>query len=107
MEEAASIDGATRLRILFQIIVPMGMPMVAAMSVLVFIFSWNEFLLAFILAGQSARTVPVMVNSLAGSMLFDWPLLSAVSTIALIPAFVFAGYVQKYIARGFTMGAIK
>jgi multiple sugar transport system permease protein len=107
LEEAACLEGASRLRILVQIIVPLGMPMVAAVSVLVFIFSWNEFLLAFILAGQSARTVPVMVNSLAGSMLFDWPLLSAVSAIALIPAFILVGYVQKYIARGFTMGAIK
>lgn len=107
LEEAASLDGASRLRTLIQIIIPLGMPMIAAVSALVFLFSWNEFMLAFILTSQTARTVPVIVTSLAGSMQFDFPLLSAVSVIALIPAFVFVGYVQKYIARGFTMGAIK
>jgi multiple sugar transport system permease protein len=107
LEEAAHIDGASRLRVLLQITVPLGLPMIAAVSALVFLFSWNEFMLAFIITGQSARTVPVIVSSLAGSMLFDFPLLSAVSAIALIPAFVFVGYVQKHIARGFTMGAIK
>jgi len=105
--EAALVDGATRPQVLVKIIVPVSMPMIAAVSALVFLFSWNEFLFAFILTSQEARTVPVIVASLAGTMQFDWPLLSAVSIIALIPAFIFVGYVQKFIARGFTMGAIR
>lgn len=107
LEEAARVDGATRLQVLTKIIIPVGMPMIAAVSALVFLFSWNGFLFAFILTSQEARTVPVIVASLAGTMQFDWSLLSAVSTIALIPAFIFVGYVQKFIARGFTMGAVR
>ena len=107
LAEAAVVDGATRMQILLYILVPVAIPMIVAVAALVFLLSWNEFLFAFILTSEAARTVPVLVASLAGTMRFDWPLMCALSTLALIPAFVLVVYLQRYIVRGLTFGAVK
>lgn len=107
IEDAAIVDGASRWQILFHVIVPLSTPMIAAVSALVFLLSWNEFLFAFILTSQSAKTVPVLVSSLAGTMQFDFPLMSAVSSFALIPAFILVVYLQKHIVKGLTLGAVE
>jgi len=107
LAEAAIVDGATRTQILLYVLVPVAAPMIVAVSALVFLLSWNEFLFAFVLTSEAARTVPVLVASLAGTMRFDWPLMCALSTLALIPAFVLVVYLQRYIVRGLTFGAVK
>ncbi len=107
LAEAAVVDGATRGQILLYILIPVALPMIVAVAALVFLLSWNEFLFAFILTSEQARTVPVLVASLAGTMRFDWPLMCALSTLALIPAFVLVVYLQRYIVRGLTFGAVK
>jgi len=107
LEESALIDGATRFQALLRIVLPISLPMVVAVSILTFIFSWNEFLFAFVLTSSSGVTVPVLVASLAGTMRFDWPLMCAVSVGAMIPAFVFVFFVQRYIVRGLTLGALR
>lgn len=107
LEDAAIVDGATRLQTLIHVVVPVSIPMIAAVSALVFLLSWNEFLFAFILTSQSARTVPVLVSSLAGTMAFDFPLMSAVSSFALIPALLLVVYLQKHMVRGLTLGAVE
>ncbi|MFW6422321.1 MAG: hypothetical protein ACOCZX_05775 [Candidatus Bipolaricaulota bacterium] len=80
---------------------------VIPVSALVFLLPWNEFLFAFILTSQSSRTVPVLISSLAGTMQFDFPLMSAVSSFALLPAFLLVVYLQKHIVRGLTLGAVE
>jgi multiple sugar transport system permease protein len=70
-------------------------------------FSWNEFLFAFVLTSNKGVTVPVLVAALAGTMTFDWPLMCAVSIGAMVPAFVFVFVAQRYIVRGLTLGAVK
>jgi len=107
LSEAAMVDGASRLQALLYVLVPVALPMIVAVAALVFLLSWNEFLFAFILTSETARTVPVLVASLAGTMRFDWPLMCALSTLALAPAFVLVIYLQKYIVRGLTFGAVK
>ena len=107
MEEAAMIDGATRLQTLTHVILPLSGPMLVAVALLVFVFSWNEFLFAFILTSSQAQTVPALIASLAGTMNFDWPLMSAISVAALAPAFVVVFFAQRSITEGLTMGAIK
>lgn len=107
LEESALIDGATRFQALLWIVLPISLPMVVAVSILTFIFSWNEFLFAFVLTSSSGVTVPVLVASLAGTMRFDWPLMCAVSVGAMIPAFIFVFFVQRYIVRGLTLGALR
>jgi ABC-type glycerol-3-phosphate transport system permease component len=107
IEESALIDGANRLQALLRVVLPTSMPMVISVAILTFMFSWNEFLFAFVLTSNRGVTVPVLVASLAGTMTFDWPLMCAVSIGAMIPAFVFIFIVQRYIVRGLTLGAIK
>ena len=107
MDEAATLDGASHRQILLHIIVPMSRPMLASVAIVVFIFSWNEFLLAFILTSRNAQTVPVLVARLAGTMSFDWPLIAAVSLCSMIPAFFFVGFAQRHIVSGLASGAVK
>ncbi|HET7714842.1 MAG TPA: carbohydrate ABC transporter permease [Bauldia sp.] len=107
IDEAATLDGASHWQTLVHIIVPISRPMIASVAIIVFIFSWNEFLLAFVLTSRSAQTVPVLVAGLAGTMTFDWPLIAAVSICSMIPAFLFVGFAQRHIVSGLGSGAVK
>jgi ABC-type glycerol-3-phosphate transport system permease component len=107
IEESALIDGANRLQALVRVVLPTSVPMIISVAILTFMFSWNEFLFAFVLTSNRGVTVPVLVASLAGTMTFDWPLMCAVSIGAMIPAFIFVFIVQRYIVRGLTLGALK
>ena len=107
LEEAALVDGASRWGALRHAVLPVSAPMLVAVAILVFVASWNEFILAFILTSAEARTVPVLVASLAGTMAFDWPLMSAVSAGAMVPALLLVFVVQRHITRGLTLGAIQ
>ena len=107
VDEAATLDGASHWQTLLYIIVPLSRPMLASVAIIVFIFSWNEFLLAFVLTSRSAQTVPVLVAGLAGTMNFDWPLIAAVSVCSMIPAFIFVGFAQRHIVSGLASGAVK
>jgi len=107
LEESAQLDGANLIQILWHIILPMSRPMIVAVAALVFMLSWNEFLFAFVLTSESAVTVPVVITAIAGTMRFDWPLMSALASMSLIPAFLLVAYIQRHIVRGLTMGAVK
>jgi ABC-type glycerol-3-phosphate transport system permease component len=78
--------------------------MLGAVAVLNFVFSWHEFLFAFLLTSRDARTLPVMIPALAGTMDLDWPLMSAMSTVVMIPSFLFVALVQRYLVRGLVSG---
>lgn len=107
LDQAALLDGATRFQVLWIVIIPIARPMLASVGIIVFIFSWNEFLLAFILTSRDAQTVPVAVASMAGTMSFDWPLIAAVSIVSMIPALLFVGVAQRHIVSGLGAGAVK
>jgi multiple sugar transport system permease protein len=107
LDEAAMLDGARPMQILWMVIVPVSRPMIASVAVIVFIFSWNEFLLAFFLTSRDAQTVPVVVAGLAGTMTFDWPLIAAISICSMVPALVFVGFAQRHIVAGLATGAVK
>lgn len=107
LEEAALVDGATRWGALRHAVLPPSLPMIVAVGILIFVFSWNEFILAFILTSTEARTVPALVASLAGTMSFDWPLICAVSAGAMVPAFGLVFVVQRHITKGLTLGAVQ
>lgn len=107
LDQAAMLDGANHLQILWIVILPISRPMLASVAIIVFIFSWNEFLLAFVLTGRNTQTVPVAVAALAGTMSFDWPLIAAVSICSMIPAILFVGFAQRHIVAGLASGAVK
>ena len=108
LDQAAMLDGASHLQILWIVIIPdragRCWPRSRSSSSSI---SWNEFLLAFILTSRNSQTVPVAVASLAGTMSFDWPLIAAVSVASMIPALIFVGFAQRHIVSGLGSGAVK
>jgi multiple sugar transport system permease protein len=107
LERAATIDGASKLQTLRRIILPISRPAIITVSIIVFLFSWNEFLFAFLLTSTSARTVPVFVADYVGIVVIDWPAMTAISTLFMLPALIFLILAQKYVVKGLTMGALK
>ncbi len=107
LEEAARIDGATRLHALVRIIIPMSAPGLAASMVFAFIMSWNEYFYALILSGSRSQTVPVAINAFITLVGIRWGQVAAAGTLILIPVILFGVIVRRYIVSGLTMGAIK
>lgn len=107
LEEAAMVDGCTRLQALFRVVMPLGSPGLAATSILCFIFSWNEFLFALVLTGRETRTVPVAVSNFLTNQGVLIGELCAASMVLIIPAMVLAFSVRNYLVSGLTMGSVK
>jgi multiple sugar transport system permease protein len=107
LEEAAEIDGCSRLESFLYIALPISRNGIVATAVLSFIFSWNNFLFALILAGPRTRTVPVAVFSFLSYEQVDWGGLAAAATIITLPVLLFIFVIHKQIVRGLTLGAVK
>lgn len=107
MEEAALVDGCSRLRAFARVTLPLAAPGIAATSVLSFIFSWNELMFAITLTSSSTKTAPAAIYNFIGYERIEWGMLSAAGIIALIPVFIFILMVQKYLIKGLTFGAIR
>jgi multiple sugar transport system permease protein len=106
VDEAAMIDGATRFQTFRKIVLPMVKGGIAASAVLVFIFSWTEFLLS-LLHTTEIRTVPVKIQTFVTSTGNEWGFIAALGTAAIIPSFIFILLVQKNLVRGLTLGSLK
>ena len=110
LEEAALVDGATRLQAFRKVIVPLGAPGVVTAGLLVFIFAWNEFLFAITLTSTpERRPVPAAIAFFTGSQQFEVPLgtISAASVVVTIPLIVLVLIFQRRIVAGLTAGAVK
>jgi N,N'-diacetylchitobiose transport system permease protein len=109
LEEAAMVDGSTRLGVFVKILLPLMAPGLVATSVFAFITTWNEYIFARVLLNdQSKQTVTVWLSYFLGSSRHtDWGALMAASTLTAIPVVVFFLLVQRKIAFGLTMGAVK
>lgn len=108
LDEAAEIDGASRFAILRRVIVPLSAPGILAVSVFVVVFSWNEFLFAFIFTATDAKTAPLVISEMIGSIDgVDWGILFAASTVQLIPVLLFVVLMNRYLVAGLTAGATK
>jgi N,N'-diacetylchitobiose transport system permease protein len=109
LEEAAMVDGSSRLGAFVRILLPLVAPGLVATSVFVFITSWNEFIFAYVLlSDQSKQTVTVWLSQFYGtSRQVDWGGLMAGSVLAAVPVLIFFGFVQRKIAFGLTAGAVK
>ncbi|MCJ9670671.1 MULTISPECIES: carbohydrate ABC transporter permease [unclassified Neorhizobium] len=108
LDEAAQIDGAKRLTILRRVIVPLAAPGILAVAVFVVVFAWNEFLFAFIFTATKAKTAPLVISEMIGSIDgVDWGVLFAASTVQLIPVLLFVIFMNRYLVAGLTAGATK
>jgi multiple sugar transport system permease protein len=108
LENAARIDGATRMQALFRVVMPLSAPGIAATAILVFISSTNEFLFAMIFASTArSKTIPVALSDMVGKYQIDYGDMTAGAVIAAILPVVLALIFQKYLVRSLTAGGIK
>jgi multiple sugar transport system permease protein len=108
LEEAARIDGCTRLGALFRIVLPLARPGLVATAVFVAIGAWNEFLLALMLTtSQGSRTWPVGLQLMVGEFQLPWGQLAAGGIMSILPVIAFFALVQRALVRGLTAGAVK
>ncbi|UWQ19121.1 carbohydrate ABC transporter permease [Jannaschia sp. M317] len=106
-EEAAMIDGASRLRVIKDIVLPMAAPGIMTSSIFCFILTWNEFLFALILSRREAVTLPVGLVNFRTERGDLWELMSAAGVMITVPIFIMALFIQKHFTRGMTAGAVK
>lgn len=106
LEEAAYIDGAGYLRTFFTIILPLSRTGIAAVAVLVFLFTWNEFLFSLILGGQIPM-ISVGLYKFIGYQQIEWGRLSATASLMLIPVLLILLMFQRQLVQGLTLGAVK
>lgn len=108
VEEAAWIDGCTRLQALWKIVLPLAAPGLFTAAILVFIHAWNEFFFALIiLTNPNLQTLPVGIALFPGEYTMPWGEISAASTIATLPLILLTLIFQRRIIRGLSAGAVK
>ena len=108
LDEAALVDGCTRLAAFVRVVLPLAGPGTAAVTMFSLLFSYNEFFVAStFLRDESAMTVPVGVQMFMGQYATDWGSLMAAATATMVPAFLFFLFVQKYVASGAIEGGVK
>lgn len=106
-DEAALIDGASRLGIIRHVIVPMALPGIIVASVFAFILTWNEFIFALILTRSNASTLQIGIVNFRTDRGDAWELMAAAGVIITVPAFIAAIAIQKHFEAGLTGGAVK
>ncbi|POR46369.1 carbohydrate ABC transporter permease [Bosea psychrotolerans] len=108
LDEAAMIDGASQMQIVWRVILPMAAQGMLAVAVFVIVYAWNEFLFAFIFTTTKAKTAPLVISEMIGAVEgVEWGVLFAASTVQLLPVLAFVILMQKHLVAGLTAGAVK
>jgi multiple sugar transport system permease protein len=107
-EDAAMLDGYSRLEAFVRFTLPLLVPGIAATAVFALIFSWNEFVFAvFLTSSEEARTAPPAIAGLIGGTTIDWGLVAASAMVFAAPVLLFAFLVRKHLVAGVTLGAVR
>jgi multiple sugar transport system permease protein len=106
-EEAALIDGYTRLQAFFKVVLPQATTGIVATAIFCLIFAWNEYAFAVLLTSGEAQTAPPFIPIIIGEGGQDWPAVAAGSTLFLLPILVFTVLLRKHLLRGITFGALR
>ena len=107
IEEAALVDGASRIRTLFTIVIPLIIPGLVGTFLFCLIMAWNEFLLALILTFENAKTLPVMLAQQESVIATNYWVISVMVLVSIAPMVVITLFFQKYMIRGLATGALK
>jgi multiple sugar transport system permease protein len=107
LEESAALDGASRFRIFFDLMLPLARPGLVATTLLVLILSWNEYLFALFLSTANAQTMPLLVAAQNATRGPQWWTMSVLILLMIVPVIVTTLFLQKFIARGLLVGAVK
>lgn len=106
-EEAALVDGYTRLQAFFKVVLPEAATGIAATAVFCFITAWNEYAFALIMTNRRAQTAPPFIPSQMGSGLPEWTVIAAGTFLFLLPVAIFTFLLRNHLLRGVTFGAIR
>jgi len=108
LENAAMIDGCTRLGALWKVVIPLSAPGVFTAGILAFVNTWDEFLLALSLNSSAGmRTLPVGIMLYQGEFTFPWPIIAAALVVAIVPIAVLIAVFQERVVGGLTQGGLK
>lgn len=108
IEEAAMVDGDTRLTALRRVVIPLAAPGIVATAIFAVIATYNDFIIALTLTSTpAAQTVPVGVSTLIGKIQIEWGPMAAAGVVGALPIVLFALAVQRHFVRGLTLGAVK
>ena len=106
-EEAALVDGYTRLQAFFKVVLPQATTGIVATAIFCLIFAWNEYAFAVLLTSGEAQTAPPFIPIIIGEGGQDWPAVAAGTMLFLIPILVFTVLLRKHLLRGITFGAVR
>ncbi|MBE0552608.1 MAG: carbohydrate ABC transporter permease [Rhodobacteraceae bacterium] len=106
-EEAALVDGYTRLQAFWKIVLPEALTGIAATAVFCFITAWNEYAFALMMTSKNAQTAPPYIPSQVGSGLSDWTVIASGAFLFLLPVAVFTFLLRNHLLRGMSFGAIR
>ncbi len=108
IEEAAMVDGDSRLTALWRVVLPLAAPGLAATAIFTVIATYNDFIIALTLTSTpAAQTIPVGVSTLIGKIEIQWGPMAAAGVVGALPIVIFALAVQRHFVRGLTFGAVK
>ena len=107
LEEAALVDGYTRWQVLWKVVFPMSRAGLFATAIFTFEFAWNEFLFALVLTRTEVTTYTVQVTHYFGGQSNFWAKISAMSVLGTLTIFIVVGFMQRYLVRGISLGAVK
>ena len=106
-EEAAMIDGYSRLQAFVKVVLPQAATGIAATAIFCLIFAWNEYAFAVLLTSGNAQTAPPFIPTIIGEGGLDWPAVGAGTTLFLLPILIFTVLLRKHLLRGITFGAVR
>jgi multiple sugar transport system permease protein len=106
-EEAALIDGYTRLQAFRKVVLPQAATGIAATAIFCLIFSWNEYAFDLLLSNSEAQTMPPFIPFIIGEGGQNWPAVAAGTTLFLVPILIFTVALRKHLLRGITFGAVR
>jgi len=107
LEDSALVDGATHWQAFVRIVLPLSAPGLVSVAILSFIFAWNEFLYALMLTNFEAITIPVLIAGQSNTRGIQWWFISALTLAAVTPVILIGLFLERYITRGLTAGALR
>ena len=107
LEEAAKVDGASRLGALWRVVLPVVSGGLAVTAIFAFLASWNEFLFSLLLTSVRAQTTPIVIANFQTQFGLDWGAMTALAAIYSIPVILLTLALQRHIVAGLTLGAVK
>ena len=108
LEDAAAVDGASLAAILWRVVLPLVVPGLIAVAIFVVVFAWNEYVFAMIFTTRNAKTAPVVIGEMLGTVEgVQWGVIFAAATVQLLPVLALVVALQRYLVAGLTAGAVK